>query len=183
MLQDGPACRVLTRRLGLWYCFGSHYLLARDWKARHRVFHAIDALSPGLKVRGTIHRPLRVTLTFFHRRLTALELITLKIPSVMLCDSMVGSLFQHKGISGIGMSSDLTAIPFPLRRCYCSRGRRQNCKERRHRKQSERKLSSFADSAVADHRTCIGWHVQRCCVGCASQHSLHRCRAHQHGRS
>ena len=35
-------------------------------------------------------------------RLTAFELQSLKIPSTMLCDSMVGSLFQHKGISGIG---------------------------------------------------------------------------------
>ncbi|KAH8093947.1 eukaryotic translation initiation factor 2B [Cristinia sonorae] len=42
-------------------------------------------------------------------RLTALELLTLKIPSVMLCDSMVGSLFQHKGISGIAVGADRIA--------------------------------------------------------------------------
>ena len=35
-------------------------------------------------------------------RLTALELITLGIPSVMVCDSMVGSLFQHHKIDAIG---------------------------------------------------------------------------------
>ena len=35
-------------------------------------------------------------------RLTALELQTLKIPSVMLCDSMVGSLFQHHNIAAVG---------------------------------------------------------------------------------
>lgn len=37
------------------------------------------------------------------RRLTALELLTLKIPSVMVCDSMVGSLFQHHKIDAIGV--------------------------------------------------------------------------------
>jgi len=42
-------------------------------------------------------------------RLTAFELISLKIPSVMLCDSMVGSLFQHKGISGIAVGADRIA--------------------------------------------------------------------------
>ncbi|TCD71589.1 S-methyl-5-thioribose-1-phosphate isomerase [Steccherinum ochraceum] len=42
-------------------------------------------------------------------RLTALELITLKIPHVMLCDSMVGSLFQHRGISGIAVGADRIA--------------------------------------------------------------------------
>ncbi len=35
-------------------------------------------------------------------RLTAFELQSLKIPSTMLCDSMVGSLFQHHQIHGIG---------------------------------------------------------------------------------
>ncbi|KAI0812505.1 eukaryotic translation initiation factor 2B [Irpex lacteus] len=39
-------------------------------------------------------------------RLTAYELQSLKIPSVMLCDSMVGSLFQHHNIAGIGMYPD-----------------------------------------------------------------------------
>ncbi|THH32281.1 hypothetical protein EUX98_g1912 [Antrodiella citrinella] len=42
-------------------------------------------------------------------RLTAFELISLKIPSVMLCDSMVGSLFQHKGIHGIAVGADRIA--------------------------------------------------------------------------
>ncbi|TFY64107.1 hypothetical protein EVJ58_g2839 [Rhodofomes roseus] len=35
-------------------------------------------------------------------RLTALELLTLKIPATMLCDSMVGSLFQHNDIHAVG---------------------------------------------------------------------------------
>ncbi|KDQ27710.1 hypothetical protein PLEOSDRAFT_1041310 [Pleurotus ostreatus PC15] len=35
-------------------------------------------------------------------RLTALELQTLQIPSVMICDTMVGSLFQHHNIHAIG---------------------------------------------------------------------------------
>lgn len=36
------------------------------------------------------------------RRLTAYELQSLNIPSTMLCDSMVGSLFQHHNIHAIG---------------------------------------------------------------------------------
>ncbi|PPR05836.1 hypothetical protein CVT26_010116 [Gymnopilus dilepis] len=36
-------------------------------------------------------------------RLTALELQTLKIPSVMICDTMVGSLFQNHNIHAVGM--------------------------------------------------------------------------------
>ena len=35
-------------------------------------------------------------------RLTALELKTLQIPSVMICDTMVGSLFQHFPIHAVG---------------------------------------------------------------------------------
>lgn len=31
-----------------------------------------------------------------------MELQTLKIPSVMICDTMVGSLFQHHQIHGVG---------------------------------------------------------------------------------
>ena len=39
-------------------------------------------------------------------RLTAFELKSLKIPSTMLCDSMVGSLFQHHSIHAIGRPSN-----------------------------------------------------------------------------
>ncbi|KAI0081322.1 Methylthioribose-1-phosphate isomerase [Panus rudis PR-1116 ss-1] len=42
-------------------------------------------------------------------RLTAFELQALKIPSVMLCDSMVGSLFQHNDIAGIAVGADRIA--------------------------------------------------------------------------
>lgn len=35
-------------------------------------------------------------------RLTALELQSLNIPSTMICDSMVGSLFQHHEIHAVG---------------------------------------------------------------------------------
>jgi Predicted translation initiation factor 2B subunit, eIF-2B alpha/beta/delta family len=35
-------------------------------------------------------------------RLTALELQVLNIPSVMICDTMVGSLFQHHQIDAVG---------------------------------------------------------------------------------
>ena len=43
-------------------------------------------------------------------RLTAHELLSLSIPSVMLCDSMVGSLFQHNDIAGIGMYPGVYSI-------------------------------------------------------------------------
>lgn len=36
-------------------------------------------------------------------RLTSLELQTLKIPNVMICDTMVGSLFQNHNIHAVGM--------------------------------------------------------------------------------
>lgn len=42
-------------------------------------------------------------------RLTAHELLSLKIPSVMLCDSMVGSLFQHNDIAAIAVGADRIA--------------------------------------------------------------------------
>ncbi|KAI6026338.1 hypothetical protein BKA83DRAFT_146663 [Pisolithus microcarpus] len=48
-------------------------------------------------------------ITFLHEtqrlgrsRLTALELQTLRIPSTMICDTMVGSLFQHRTVHAIG---------------------------------------------------------------------------------
>ncbi|KAJ8522491.1 hypothetical protein ONZ45_g976 [Pleurotus djamor] len=42
-------------------------------------------------------------------RLTALELQTLQIPSVMICDTMVGSLFQHHKIHAVAVGADRIA--------------------------------------------------------------------------
>jgi len=42
-------------------------------------------------------------------RLTALELQTLQIPSVMICDTMVGSLFQHRDIHAVVVGADRIA--------------------------------------------------------------------------
>ncbi|TFK44389.1 Methylthioribose-1-phosphate isomerase [Crucibulum laeve] len=42
-------------------------------------------------------------------RLTALELLTLNIPSVMICDTMVGSLFQHHDIHAVVVGADRIA--------------------------------------------------------------------------
>ncbi|KAF8160803.1 Methylthioribose-1-phosphate isomerase [Crassisporium funariophilum] len=42
-------------------------------------------------------------------RLTALELQTLQIPSVMICDTMVGSLFQHHNIHAVAVGADRIA--------------------------------------------------------------------------
>ncbi|KAF9568033.1 putative translation initiation factor [Agrocybe pediades] len=42
-------------------------------------------------------------------RLTALELQTLQIPSVMICDTMVGSLFQHHDIHAVVVGADRIA--------------------------------------------------------------------------
>ncbi|KAF9454041.1 Methylthioribose-1-phosphate isomerase [Macrolepiota fuliginosa MF-IS2] len=42
-------------------------------------------------------------------RLTAYELQTLKIPSVMICDTMVGSLFQHHKIHAVAVGADRIA--------------------------------------------------------------------------
>jgi len=42
-------------------------------------------------------------------RLTAMELQSLKIPSVMICDTMVGSLFQNRKIHGVVVGADRIA--------------------------------------------------------------------------
>ncbi|KAF7315504.1 Methylthioribose-1-phosphate isomerase [Mycena indigotica] len=42
-------------------------------------------------------------------RLTALELQTLEIPSTMICDTMVGSLFQHYKIHAVAVGADRIA--------------------------------------------------------------------------
>ncbi|PFH53819.1 hypothetical protein AMATHDRAFT_1046 [Amanita thiersii Skay4041] len=42
-------------------------------------------------------------------RLTALELQTLQIPSMMICDTMVGSLFQHHKIHAVVVGADRIA--------------------------------------------------------------------------
>ncbi|KIM69022.1 hypothetical protein SCLCIDRAFT_1208433 [Scleroderma citrinum Foug A] len=42
-------------------------------------------------------------------RLTALELQTLGIPSTMICDTMVGSLFQHHKIHAVAVGADRIA--------------------------------------------------------------------------
>jgi methylthioribose-1-phosphate isomerase len=42
-------------------------------------------------------------------RLTALELQTLKIPNVMICDTMVGSLFQNHNIHAVAVGADRVA--------------------------------------------------------------------------
>ncbi|KAH7929840.1 putative translation initiation factor [Leucogyrophana mollusca] len=42
-------------------------------------------------------------------RLTALELKALQIPSVMICDTMVGSLFQHHKIHAVAVGADRVA--------------------------------------------------------------------------
>ncbi|KAJ8590234.1 putative translation initiation factor [Rhizopogon salebrosus TDB-379] len=42
-------------------------------------------------------------------RLTALELKTMRIPSVMICDTMVGSLFQHHNIHAVAVGADRIA--------------------------------------------------------------------------
>ncbi|WWD03495.1 methylthioribose-1-phosphate isomerase [Kwoniella europaea PYCC6329] len=39
-------------------------------------------------------------------RLTSLELTTLQIPSCMICDTMLGSLFQHEDIDGVIVGAD-----------------------------------------------------------------------------
>jgi methylthioribose-1-phosphate isomerase len=42
-------------------------------------------------------------------RLTALELLTLRVPATLLADTMVGSLFQHKQIDALVVGADRVA--------------------------------------------------------------------------
>ncbi|KAK7687175.1 S-methyl-5-thioribose-1-phosphate isomerase [Cerrena zonata] len=60
---------------------------------------------------GKLQRAFFTQSTPYHQgsRLTALELQTLKIPSTMLCDSMVGSLFQHNDIAAVVVGADRIA--------------------------------------------------------------------------
>ncbi|KZT08358.1 Methylthioribose-1-phosphate isomerase [Laetiporus sulphureus 93-53] len=60
---------------------------------------------------GRLERAFYTQSTPYHQgsRLTALELKTLKIPSTMLCDSMVGSLFQHHNIHAVVVGADRIA--------------------------------------------------------------------------
>ncbi|KAI0695453.1 eukaryotic translation initiation factor 2B [Cytidiella melzeri] len=60
---------------------------------------------------GNLQKAFFTQSTPYHQgsRLTAYELLSLNIPSVMLCDSMVGSLFQHNNIAGIAVGADRIA--------------------------------------------------------------------------
>ncbi|KZT71005.1 Methylthioribose-1-phosphate isomerase [Daedalea quercina L-15889] len=60
---------------------------------------------------GKLGRAFFTQSTPYHQgsRLTALELLTLNIPSTMLCDSMVGSLFQHNKIHAVVVGADRIA--------------------------------------------------------------------------
>lgn len=62
-------------------------------------------------------------------RLTALELQSLNIPSTMICDSMVGSLFQHYEIHAVGKCGGLAMKR--IRHWYLLTSRRcwQNCEK------------------------------------------------------
>ncbi|KAI0328605.1 eukaryotic translation initiation factor 2B [Cubamyces sp. BRFM 1775] len=60
---------------------------------------------------GKLQRAFFTQSTPYHQgsRLTAFELQSLNIPSTMLCDSMVGSLFQHHNIHAIAVGADRIA--------------------------------------------------------------------------
>ncbi|KAI0630339.1 eukaryotic translation initiation factor 2B [Trametes polyzona] len=60
---------------------------------------------------GKLQRAYYTQSTPYHQgsRLTAFELQSLNIPSTMLCDSMVGSLFQHHNIHAIAVGADRIA--------------------------------------------------------------------------
>ncbi|KAG8814725.1 S-methyl-5-thioribose-1-phosphate isomerase [Serendipita sp. 401] len=60
---------------------------------------------------GKLRRAYYTQSTPYHQgsRLTALELKTLQIPSTMICDSMVGSLFQHESIHAVVVGADRVA--------------------------------------------------------------------------
>ncbi|KAG8977465.1 S-methyl-5-thioribose-1-phosphate isomerase [Tulasnella sp. 427] len=57
---------------------------------------------------GKLERAFYTQSTPYHQgsRLTSFELQTLGIPSTMLCDSMVGSLFQHRKVHAIAVGAD-----------------------------------------------------------------------------
>ncbi|KAF8639581.1 hypothetical protein AX17_001483 [Amanita inopinata Kibby_2008] len=64
-----------------------------------------------LHQKGKLGKAYYTQTTPYHQgsRLTALELQTLKIPSIMICDTMVGSLFQHDTIHAVVVGADRVA--------------------------------------------------------------------------
>jgi methylthioribose-1-phosphate isomerase len=64
-----------------------------------------------LHEQGLLERAYYTQTTPYHQgsRLTSLELHTLAIPSTMICDTMVGSLFQHKAIHAVAVGADRIA--------------------------------------------------------------------------
>ncbi|GJE92196.1 methylthioribose-1-phosphate isomerase [Phanerochaete sordida] len=60
---------------------------------------------------GKLQRAFFTQSTPYHQgsRLTAFELQSLQIPATMLCDSMVGSLFQHHAVAAVVVGADRIA--------------------------------------------------------------------------
>ncbi|KAF8420961.1 eukaryotic translation initiation factor 2B [Boletus edulis BED1] len=64
-----------------------------------------------LHEQGLLERAYYTQTAPYHQgsRLTSLELHTLSIPSTMICDTMVGSLFQHKSMHAVVVGADRIA--------------------------------------------------------------------------
>jgi methylthioribose-1-phosphate isomerase len=72
------------------------------WHIIRRQHHITRA--PGAETTLLASYSMLINIALIHSRLTALELKTLQIPSTMIVDTMVGSLFQHHKIHAVGLS-------------------------------------------------------------------------------
>lgn len=117
---------------------------------------------------------------YYQIRLTAFELQALKAPSVMICDTMVGSLFQHHRIHGVG-------------RCALETNNQENYIYRfdflvvgadriaRNGDTANKVSRYFPFTPSLALIIVLDWNLQCCCACGSPQDTVYRRCAHQHG--
>ena len=86
---------------GIRHCSRRHHASPPNWEACNGILYTNNTIPPRITVR-TCAILFHCALPCEIYSLTAHELQTLQIPSVMICDTMVGSLFQHHKIHAVG---------------------------------------------------------------------------------
>ena len=114
-------------------------------------------------------------------RLTALELKTLQIPSTMIVDTMVGSLFQHHNIHAVGML--LTLRPHPPALVHDSLLSAVGADRIARNGDTANKVCNthFTHHYMVLNHT-LDRHLQRRGASGASQHPVYRCRTYHNSR-
>ncbi len=117
-VRDISSCMTMRPTVilsgGIWYGPWTYHLSPRNEETWKSILYADSTISPGLQVRKLLPSPSMLINIALNPRLTALELKTLQIPSTMIVDTMVGSLFQHHKIHAVGTSRQ----PFAITLCF-----------------------------------------------------------------